>query len=74
MDPQATWDEMLDAFVSQEWDTAGERADDLLTWLQRNGFPPVTVVDSDHGNHCRALNLLVARVVCEHLRDIHPPT
>lgn len=40
MDPQAAWDQMLDALVNSEWELAAEGATALLGWLDRNGFPP----------------------------------
>ena len=40
MDPQATWDQLLAAYVAGDWDVIEERANDLLEWLDRGGFPP----------------------------------
>lgn len=42
MDPQATWNEMLEAFALQDWDQAVERAEALLDWMKKGGFPPQT--------------------------------
>jgi hypothetical protein len=40
MDPQATWQRLLDAYASQNWIDAKEVAEDLLAWLRNSGFPP----------------------------------
>jgi hypothetical protein len=40
MDPQATWDLLLDAYQEQDWPLVTERAESLLGWLARGGFPP----------------------------------
>lgn len=42
MDPQAAWNEMLDALVQRDWDQAFERAEALLEWMRKGGFPPQT--------------------------------
>ena len=40
MDPQATWQRLLDAYSAHDWAEAKEAAEDLLVWLRRCGFPP----------------------------------
>lgn len=45
MDPQATWDELLDAIHRGDQEITRERALSLLGWLARGGFPPVTSSD-----------------------------
>ncbi len=40
MDPQATWNDLLDAWVEHDWSRLQEAAEDLLNWMNRNGFPP----------------------------------
>lgn len=42
MDPQAAWNEMLGAISQRDWDQAQERADGLLEWMRKGGFPPQT--------------------------------
>ena len=42
MDPQATWDQLQAAIQAADWETTRERAQSLLDWLARGGFPPVT--------------------------------
>lgn len=49
MDPQATWQELLEARSKRDWSRAEELAHALLNWLQRRGFPPHTVGDPKLG-------------------------
>ena len=42
MDPQQTWNELLESMESNDTETARERARSLLAWLARGGFSPVT--------------------------------
>ncbi len=42
MDPQATWEQLQEAYGNAEWETAGELAQALLDWLDSGGFPPIT--------------------------------
>ena len=42
MDPQATWEQLQSAVQAEDWETTRERAQSLLDWLARGGFPPVT--------------------------------
>ena len=40
MDPQATWQRLLDAYSAHDWAESKDAAEDLLVWLGRCGFPP----------------------------------
>ena len=40
MDPDACFSELLDALACARAQAACDRADDLLAWLDRGGFPP----------------------------------
>lgn len=40
MDPQATWEQLQEAYGNADWETARELAQALLEWLRRGGFPP----------------------------------
>ena len=40
MDPQTTWEEMLDAIAADNSEAARESANNLLNWLYQGGFPP----------------------------------
>jgi hypothetical protein len=42
MDPQAAWNELLDALAEDELVEAELRAEALVTWLDRKGVPPQT--------------------------------
>jgi hypothetical protein len=43
MDPQVTWENLLDAYADRDWKAAVEHVVALLDWLQKGGFPPWTV-------------------------------
>ena len=43
MDPEATLRELLDAVQARAWDRVDELAGSLLDWLEKRGFPPLTV-------------------------------
>ena len=60
MDPQAAWNEMLDAVAANELFEADLRADDLLNWLDRGGFAPQTLTRLLAGEWDK----LVCRYVC----------
>ena len=42
MDPQTAWEQLRSAVLAEDWETTRERAQSLLDWLARGGFPPVT--------------------------------
>ena len=42
MDPQATWQRLVEAYALRYWTEAKEAAVDLLVWLRGGGFPPET--------------------------------
>ena len=66
MDPQTTWNELLDAYVGCDWDRAEETATALLEWLDRDGFPPQTVQRSNVGP---LFNRHLARAACQFVLD-----
>lgn len=43
MDPQATWQLLIDAYADRDWSQADEAAEAMLYWLDRSGFPPQTI-------------------------------
>ncbi|MEO1995891.1 MAG: hypothetical protein ABGZ17_11515 [Planctomycetaceae bacterium] len=62
MDPQATWNRMLDAWKHQCWEELQEAATDLGDWTSRGGFPPEVQTEDRMG---MLWNRAVARAVCE---------
>lgn len=58
MDPQACWNELQEAVATAMWGTAIERAEALLEWLGRDGFPP------EIGPY-PIFNRIIARATCE---------
>jgi len=49
MDPQASWDQLLEAYAEGDWDRVQDLAEGLLHWLRRGGFPPQATTGSDLG-------------------------
>lgn len=49
MDPQATWEQLLEALSSGDHEQVEELATELLRWLERGGFPPRAVLGTDLG-------------------------
>ena len=41
MDPHATWKQMQEELIAENWELAMELAEALLAWLKGGGFPPV---------------------------------
>jgi hypothetical protein len=63
MDPQSAWGEMLSAYVEGDWDTVEQRANDLIAWLDRDGFPPIIL---DRPDLDPDWNCTLARAGCAH--------
>lgn len=40
MDPQTAWSALLHAWGVGDWEQVEDLAEALLTWLDRNGYPP----------------------------------
>lgn len=40
MDPNQAWRELASAVHEEQWEEASQIAEDLLSWLDRGGFPP----------------------------------
>lgn len=49
MDPEATFAELIKAVRHRKWDQIEELADALLLWMDRGGFPPVTIGQKELG-------------------------
>ena len=43
MDPDSALAELLDALGQHDWDRSEECSESLLSWMERGGFPPVTI-------------------------------
>ncbi len=54
MDPQQTWEEMLEALRRKQWEPARALADSLYDWLKGGGYPPTTVGDKSIGRKWHA--------------------
>lgn len=67
MDPQVTWEQLLAAYAEGDWDAVEQRANDLIAWLDRDGFPPSIIkqpgLDPDW-------NRALARAGCAHALSV----
>ena len=61
MDPQQTWNDLLDAMKRKDWNEAKELADYLHEWIRNKGFPPVTIGDESLG---KEWHRTIASFVC----------
>ena len=61
MDPQATWQRLIDAWTAHDWEDVLDAAEALQYWLRRLGYPPETIPDKRMG---REWNSLVVQTVC----------
>ena len=43
MDPQTTWNNLLEEWANRNWRDVSELAEALLEWLSKDGFPPDTM-------------------------------
>lgn len=64
MDPQSTWNELLNCYSRQQFEAALEAAENLHQWLQRGGFPPTTNQLIAPGDE---LHGVIARAVVQHV-------
>jgi len=69
MDPNATWDALLAAYATKDFEAAAESAEALLAWLDRGGFPPALTIGSTTMHFTSQLddawNAAVARAACQ---------
>ena len=54
MDPQITWDSLLEEWAKRNWQDVIELAEALLNWLDRGGFPPKTSNSAELGGQWHA--------------------
>jgi hypothetical protein len=61
MDPDATLRDLVSAVGDRNWDRVAELQEALLAWMERRGFPPLTIGPKKLG---RAWHRAVATFVC----------
>lgn len=61
MDPQTTWDLLLQAWAGRQWRDVAEHSEALLEWLRMGGFPPETNYPKEFGADW---DTVVATAVC----------
>ena len=70
MDPEAAFAELLDAVGHREWNRVDECSRELLDWMERGGFPPVTVGNGTLGVEWhRAVATFVCYLAQSKVRD-----
>jgi hypothetical protein len=62
MDPTACFEHLAELIQDSEWEEAKEAADDLLTWLGKEGFAP-TITGKP------LFDKLVAESVCQRIQE-----
>ncbi|REJ87836.1 MAG: hypothetical protein DWQ34_24660 [Planctomycetota bacterium] len=67
MDPHATWTELLQSLIDDDWPVACDAAETLAEWLRRGGFPPqvVTHYPPEHPLHRRFVLTVCEQVLQE---------
>jgi hypothetical protein len=69
MDPQATWNQMLEAYATSDWDEVTDLAEALIHWLGSGGFPPKVAGSVPVGDHWnRSVALYAAQLSLEDAR------
>ncbi|MCA9026795.1 MAG: hypothetical protein KDA86_16430 [Planctomycetaceae bacterium] len=63
MDPQVTWEVLLESIADCNYAEAREMAETLLSWLDRGGFPPQTLPRVLSNDQDRTICLFVCRQV-----------
>ena len=70
MDPQTTWDQLLEAYADEDWDTVLDLAEGLQHWLESGGFPPRATTGADMGKPWdRAIALAGCCLAVAHARE-----
>lgn len=71
MDPQATWNRLLDEWANHYWLDVSELAEALLEWLSKGGFPPDTMGNRNLGaDWHRKLALTMCRFALQRADDV----
>jgi hypothetical protein len=75
MDPDATWQSLIQALIDDDRETASDLASSLLGWLEAGGFSPQVLPDlgqaaSDPESPAYQLNRMVVGYVCARVRMV----
>lgn len=72
MDPQQTWNDLLNALRCKHWEQAKELADSLHEWIRKRGSPPVTIGEETLGNEWhRTITSFVCLYVANKVDDLN---
>lgn len=71
MDPQATWNSLLEEWAERNWLDVSELAEALLEWLSKDGFPPDTMGNRNLGaDWHRELALTMCKFALRRANDV----
>ena len=70
MDPQATWNALLEEWEQCNWLDVAELAAALLQWLSKNGFPPETAGSRMGADWNRVLALAACNFALQQVNDV----
>lgn len=71
MDPQATWNRLLEEWANGNWLDVSEAAEALLEWLSKDGFPPQTTGSRQMGvDWHRVLAFAMCRFALNRANDV----
>jgi len=71
MDPQATWNSLLEEWANRNWLAVSELAEALLEWLSKDGFPPDTMGNRSLGaDWHRELASTMCKFALERANDV----
>ncbi len=70
MDPQATWNELLQAIIDRDCYSASDLAESLIDWMEKDGFAPIAIPELGNATGGpnsvpQMLNRLVVYYVCQ---------
>jgi len=67
MDVQQTWEDLLTAWAEHDWQNVQQISQDILEWLERNGFAPEIVSVQRMGND---VNRVLATAACQYMAEL----
>ena len=71
MDPQATWNALLEEWTQCNWLDVSELAEALLEWLDKEGYPPETIsTRSMRADWNRVLVLAVCKFALQRANNV----
>lgn len=70
MDPDAALTDLITAVGARDWDRVDELTEGLLQWMEKRGFPPMTLGPKSLGkNWHRTIATFVCHLAKSNVRD-----